>query len=104
MKYPGKKRVTRTGTDRIKWTAALTARFEEAVEELGGLDKAQPVHIMRIVNCSDLTRDRVKSFLQKCRNEKQAELEKSFGLSCLQRDYDSLAGHMKKSIDDLFNR
>ncbi|EYU22410.1 hypothetical protein ABFS82_05G008300 [Erythranthe guttata] len=52
---------------RLKWTTELHHRFIEAVEKLGGPDKATPKSLMRIMSIHGLTLYHLKSHLQKYR-------------------------------------
>ncbi|XP_042447049.1 myb-related protein 2-like isoform X2 [Zingiber officinale] len=55
---------------RLKWTPELHDRFIEAVNQLGGADKATPKTIMRLMGIPGLTLYHLKSHLQKCRLSK----------------------------------
>ncbi|XP_050236685.1 myb family transcription factor PHL8-like [Mercurialis annua] len=52
---------------RLKWTPELHQRFVEAVDQLGGADKATPKSVMRMMAISGLTLYHLKSHLQKYR-------------------------------------
>ncbi|XP_074561911.1 myb-related protein 2-like isoform X2 [Curcuma longa] len=58
---------------RLKWTPELHDRFIEAVNQLGGADKATPKTIMRLMGIPGLTLYHLKSHLQKCRLSKAQE-------------------------------
>ncbi|CAH9100986.1 unnamed protein product [Cuscuta europaea] len=61
---------------RLKWTPQLHHRFLEAVNQLGGAEKATPKSLMRVMNIDGLTLYHLKSHLQKFR------LGKSHQLNC----------------------
>ncbi|KAL2546751.1 myb family transcription factor PHL8-like [Forsythia ovata] len=52
---------------RLKWTQELHQRFVDAVEQLGGADKATPKSLMRMMGIHGLTLYHLKSHLQKYR-------------------------------------
>ncbi|XVE85845.1 hypothetical protein DITRI_Ditri17bG0124100 [Diplodiscus trichospermus] len=52
---------------RLKWTPELHQRFVEAINQLGGADKATPKSLMRVLGMSGLTLYHLKSHLQKYR-------------------------------------
>ncbi|CAJ2665383.1 unnamed protein product [Trifolium pratense] len=55
---------------RLKWTPDLHARFIEAVNQLGGADKASPKTVMKLMGIPGLTLYHLKSHLQKFRLSK----------------------------------
>ncbi|KAG6490852.1 myb-related protein 1-like isoform X2 [Zingiber officinale] len=59
---------------RLKWNAELHKRFIEAVNQLGGADKATPKTIMRVMGIPGLTLYHLKSHLQKYRLGKNTQI------------------------------
>ncbi|URE31865.1 Myb transcription factor [Musa troglodytarum] len=60
---------------RLKWNPELHARFIEAVNQLGGADKATPKTIMRLMGIPGLTLYHLKSHLQKYRLGKNLQAQ-----------------------------
>ncbi|XP_074349460.1 uncharacterized protein LOC141689169 [Apium graveolens] len=58
---------------RLRWTPELHERFNRAVKELGGYFKATPKGILEKMNVKGITREHLKSHLQKVRNRVHAE-------------------------------
>ncbi|CAL0312235.1 unnamed protein product [Lupinus luteus] len=60
---------------RLKWTPELHQRFIEAINQLGGAEKATPKSIMRVMGIPGLTLYHLKSHLQKYRLGKSTQIE-----------------------------
>ncbi|CAL9043010.1 myb family transcription factor PHL8-like isoform X2 [Musa acuminata AAA Group] len=58
---------------RLKWTSQLHQLFVDAVSQLGGVDKATPKYVMRVMGVPGLTLHHLKSHLQKYRLAKNRE-------------------------------
>ncbi|XP_041015177.1 myb family transcription factor PHL8-like isoform X2 [Juglans microcarpa x Juglans regia] len=87
---------------RLKWTAELHQRFVEAVEQLGGAEKATPKSLMRVMGIPGLTLYHLKSHLQKYRLGKSQQPE-----SCSdnkEKDYGEIRiatdGHFSREVSD----
>ncbi|KAM6547346.1 hypothetical protein CsatB_019022 [Cannabis sativa] len=60
---------------RLKWTSELHQRFVDAINQLGGADKATPKSLMRVMGIPGLTLYHLKSHLQKYRLGKSQQSE-----------------------------
>ncbi|KAG4206178.1 hypothetical protein ERO13_A04G147200v2 [Gossypium hirsutum] len=87
---------------RLKWTPQLHQRFVEAVNQVGGADKATPKSLMRIMGISGLTLYHLKSHLQKYRLGKfqQTEICHSNKLD----DYKEIQSNNGNSSDGTHNQ
>ncbi|XP_010922889.1 myb-related protein 2 isoform X1 [Elaeis guineensis] len=64
---------------RLKWTPELHQRFIEAVNQLGGADRATPKTVMRLMSIPGLTLYHLKSHLQKYRLSKNFQAQACSG-------------------------
>lgn len=86
---------------RLKWTPELHQRFVEAVNQLGGADKATPKSLMRVMGIHGLTLYHLKSHLQKYRLGKSQQSENcSDSLQEDHKEIQSTDGHFCTDIND----
>ncbi|PKA65599.1 Myb family transcription factor APL [Apostasia shenzhenica] len=64
---------------RLKWTPELHERFIDAVNQLGGAEKATPKTIMRVMGIPGLTLYHLKSHLQKYRLSRNLQAQANGG-------------------------
>ncbi|KAI4314148.1 hypothetical protein L6164_027084 [Bauhinia variegata] len=84
---------------RLKWIPELHQRFLDAVNQLGGPEKATPKGLMRVMGIPGLTLYHLKSHLQKFRLGKSQQIEISSDSK--QEDYrevHSSDGHCRREI------
>ncbi|KAG6527297.1 hypothetical protein ZIOFF_009395 [Zingiber officinale] len=77
---------------RLRWTAELHDRFVDAVNQLGGPDKATPKTIMRVMGVKGLTLYHLKSHLQVQKHlQIRIEAQGKYMQSILEKAYQTLA-------------
>ncbi|XP_031123550.1 myb family transcription factor PHL8-like isoform X3 [Ipomoea triloba] len=69
--------LSREAKPRLKWTAELHETFVDAVQQLGGADKATPKSLMKAMNIRGLSLYHLKSHLQKYRHGKSHQSQHS---------------------------
>ncbi|KAL6190068.1 hypothetical protein ACLB2K_036468 [Fragaria x ananassa] len=85
---------------RLKWTPELHQRFVEAVNQLGGADKATPKTLMRMMGIHGLTLYHLKSHLQKYRLGKSQQSENCSDSLQEDKEIQSSDGHFCTDIND----
>ncbi|KAG0582570.1 hypothetical protein KC19_3G070100 [Ceratodon purpureus] len=70
LKSPSRKSIR---APRMRWTTTLHAHFVQAVELLGGHERATPKSVLELMNVKDLTLAHVKSHLQMYRTVKTSD-------------------------------
>ncbi|KAL3644566.1 hypothetical protein CASFOL_009746 [Castilleja foliolosa] len=76
---------------RLKWTQELHHKFVNAIERLGGADKATPKSLMRIMGIDGLTLYHLKSHLQRDYGKKQRS-------DFTSKDCDGAKEHINESL------
>ncbi|XP_023742909.1 two-component response regulator ORR23-like [Lactuca sativa] len=72
LRKPAVRSYNRSRVPRLKWTDELHQFFVNAVQKLGGEDKATPKMILKTMNVKGLSVSHIKSHLQMYRNMKNA--------------------------------
>ncbi|KAL9421224.1 hypothetical protein AB3S75_038730 [Citrus x aurantiifolia] len=88
---------------RLKWTPELHQRFVDAVNHLGGPDKATPKSLMRVLGIPGLTLYHLKSHLQKYRLGKSQHVEVCIDNKQVveyKETQSSSDGHVNRNISD----
>ncbi|KAL5759505.1 hypothetical protein ACOSQ2_018343 [Xanthoceras sorbifolium] len=88
---------------RLKWTPELHQRFVEALNQLGGPDKATPKTLMRVMGIPGLTLYHLKSHLQKYRLGKNQQAENCIDDKQDCRESQSSDEHPSRNISDGIN-
>lgn len=91
---------------RLKWTSELHQRFVEAVNHLGGADKATPKSLMRVMGITGLSLYHLKSHLQKYRLGKSqpSETNAQLKLEEMQRKGGNFDGEENKDRSQNHNK
>ncbi|XP_059308578.1 myb family transcription factor PHL8-like [Lycium ferocissimum] len=84
---------------RLKWTPELHRRFDDAVTQLGGADKATPKSLMSVMNIHGLTLYHLKSHLQKYRSA-ETQLVQSYQKNIQEDKLESAIVHDNQKEDE----
>ncbi|KAL9661236.1 hypothetical protein QQ045_026058 [Rhodiola kirilowii] len=100
----------RSKVPRIKWTTDLHSVFMQAVQRLGGEDRATPKMVLQLMNVRGLTISHVKSHLQMYRSMKNERMIQDALRSAKERDsfdatgYKAVTDYEEKEMKDSSSR